>query len=618
MRRTQRRAAISVVVLAAVAAFAYGGSTASSGTKPAAPVSPPARSTAGTSAVLKLNLAGLKQVPRTKTLILTPWGMMNQFTNTDNYNTYQPAVQHIREVGNKTVYEALAYTNMNTGRVIPWLAESWSTSKNFRQITVHLRGGVKWSDGKPFTADDVKYTLEMLRDNSPDLTYSTIYKEWLRDVVVVNPLTAVIRLTKPGPRFFRDNLALGWENHQIILPAHIWKGQDPKTFKNLDIEKGWPVGTGAYKLVRLTSTQQIYDRRSDYWGSRIGFTSLPAPVRVILVPVSTDQAHAQLLISNQVDTGNPLLLATWQAARAQNPNLKSWATKGPVWGAPDSCGYVLFFNNLKAPWNDANLRLAVNYSLDRKKISQLGYGGANPSMVVPFSGYMNSAYSKTNLPKIIKSFDRDKQDFALVAKYMAAAGYSKDASGHWAKDGKVLEVPVVVPSFFSPYAAPVGAQLRAAGFDATESLDSGGQWASNLMAGQFDGLIGLVHCGSIVEPFDTLKDMHSKQSRPAGERCPYIIACSHYQNPAMDKILDQMEKIPGSPDDPKYMALAEAATKIYLRDMPEIMLLEELHVVVFNNTYWTGWPSAKNPYVAPYPPWMGFNLAMHTIKPVKK
>ena len=51
--------------------------------------------------------------------------------------------------------------------------------------------------------------------------------------------------------------------------------------------------------------------------------------------------------------------------------------------------------------------------------------------------------------------------------------------------------------------------------------------------------------------------------------------------------------------------------------MPEIMLAEELHVVVFNETYWKGWPTAEDPYVAPYPPWEAWRLIVHRLQPVQ-
>ena len=88
-------------------------------------------------------------------------------------------------------------------------------------------------------------------------------------------------------------------------------------------------------------------------------------------------------------------------------------------------------------------------------------------------------------------------------------------------------------------------------------------------------------------------------------------------NTEYDKLIDKMEAVPGSPDDKQYMDLATQALEIYLRDMPEIMLLEELWVTTFNNTYWTGWPNAKDPYVAPYPCWEAWNLVIHKVQPAQ-
>jgi len=80
-----------------------------------------------------------------------------------------------------------------------------------------------------------------------------------------------------------------------------------------------------------------------------------------------------------------------------------------------------------------------------------------------------------------------------------------------------------------------------------------------------------------------------------------------------------MEVISANPD-PKsaYMLDAAAALDIVLRDLPQIEILEELHVVTFNDTYWTGWPTAADPYVAPYTPWEAFNLVIHHLKPAQQ
>jgi len=558
-------------------------------------------------------------VPRNETLVLTPWGdQPAQLANVDNWNPYLTSVTHQRDAMQFTVNEALFYTNLTDGKLIPWQAESFDLSPDFLTATIHLRKGVTWQDGQPFTSDDVKFTLEALRDAPPEINGSSDYKEYVKDVDATDPLTAVIHFTKPAPRWVRDHLALGHENHYPILPKHIWQGQDIKGFTNYDLAKGLPMGTGAYKLVSSTSQQEVFDRDDNWWGAKSGFMALPAPKRIVIVPVASDDAMGQLQIANQVDGGRQLLVGTFEAAQAQNPKLSSWNTQGPVWGAPDGCDYSLVFNNLKAPWNDVNLHWAVDRAIDRAKLSDIGYEGSDHPVSFAFSGYMAGTYLKPDSPlqKVIDKYKVDHQDLAEVATYMQKAGYAKGADGFWAKDGKTLEFKVRVPAFIQPIQAPLTQQLKDAGFDAIQApVDD--SWLPDITNGNFDTMV-FVHCGSLSEPVETLKDYHSKYSRPLGTAVPYTVAGSRYSNADYDKLIDAMLAVPANPDPTSdYMKNATAALDIALRDLPQIDMLEEFHVVTFNNTYWTGWPSAANSYVAPYTPWEAFNVVIHSLKPAK-
>lgn len=563
----------------------------------------------------------LAEVPRNETFVFSPWGFVTELPNVDNWNVYNqgPAFNNQREMGVKGILEALFYTNLNTGELIPWQGESFTYNDDFTEITLKLRDGVTWCDGVQMTSDDVKYTLEALRDvNDPAITYSTIYKEWLKEVEVVDPLTSIIKLTKPGPRFFRDNLALGHENHQVILPKHIWQDKDFKEFKFYDLAQGWPCGTGPYKIVKSDAQQMVADRLDTWWGvGKIpGIDRMPNPKRLILIPVADDAAMSNLHITNQVDTGNPLQPGTFVASQGQNPNLRSWHNEGPVWGAPDGCGYNFLFNNMKEPWSDVNIRLAVNYAIDRQMISDIGYEGANYPMVLPFSAYMAPQWVPGRIQELLDKYDRDNPSQEKVDEYMTAAGYAKDASGKWAKDGQVLTVPVFGPSFFQPSFPIIQKNLQDAGFESTLEVDPANEWVNRFLPGDHDTLV-LVHCGSLSEPFDTLKDLHTKFTAPIDTNLPgSVIQGQRYSNPELDAILDQMEAIPAdNAQDSKYMDLAVQAVDIYLRDMPEIMLTEELHVVTFNQTYWTGWPTEDDPYVAPYPCWEAINLVVHRLEP---
>ena len=121
----------------------------------------------------------------------------------------------------------------------------------------------------------------------------------------------------------------------------------------------------------------------------------------------------------------------------------------------------------------------------------------------------------------------------------------------------------------------------------------------SLLSGEWD-IYNEVHCGSLTDPFETLNDFHSKWSRPEGEPQPYRHATSRYDNPEYDAIIDEMEAMAPSPDDPAYIELVRAAVEIFLRDVPEIVWGEERHAVTFNETYWTGWATEENPIAGPF------------------
>jgi peptide/nickel transport system substrate-binding protein len=218
------------------------------------------------------------------------------------------------------------------------------------------------------------------------------------------------------------------------------------------------------------------------------------------------------------------------------------------------------------------------------------------------------------LQAVLDKYDLDNPSQEKVDEYMGKSGYAKDANGLWAKDGTVLTVNVRTPAFIQPTLAPLTQQLKEAGFDAVQApVDD--TWLPDMQNGNFDTMI-FVHCGSLSEPLETLQHYHSKFSRPLGEIVPNLVAGSRYSNPEYDAIIDRMDAVTADTNpDSQYMKDAVAALDMALRDLPQIDMLEEFHVVTFNTTYWTGWPSSADPYVAPYTPWEAFNLVVHNLKP---
>ena len=380
----------------------------------------------------------LRDVPRNRTLVITHWSdsYRTQHDNVENFNWWLPGNSHARHASEKGLIEFLFYTNLNEGNIIPWLGESFEYNDSLDAVDVKIREGAKWSDGVPFTAHDVKFTIDMVIAN-PELNRSALWGDQIDNVVVHDDLNLTINLTRPDPRFFQVQFGFGWENHTPIVPKHVWENEDPTTFNNYDPAKGWPLGTGAFRLSLSTPEVQIYDRRDDWWASEVGFSNPPMVERIQYIPVSDDIVASQLYINNQLDIGPPLLKRTFESAKAFNPALRSWNFEGPVWGAPDGCNFVLILNNQKKHFQNVDVRWAINHAINRNEITELAYAGGVPPVAVPISSYGVKQYLPL-MQDIIDKYNPNDPDPAKVEARMTSAGYSKDSEGYWNKDGSAL------------------------------------------------------------------------------------------------------------------------------------------------------------------------------------
>ena len=593
---------------AATAATAPAAATATT-----APAAAPATATKAAAAVAPG--APKKEVARKDTLYYS--GGATEIGNPLNFNVYAiGGLGNVRGILDRTVFEFLHLYNHNDGSEIPWLAESYKVSDDFKSVDVTIRKGVTWTDGKPFISDDVKYTLETLRDTAA-LTFSSDMKEWVKDVTVKDDLHFTINLNKPNPRFFYFYFVENSEIQIAIMPKHIWTGQDWTTFTFYDPAKGWPVGTGAWKLVESTAQGQFYDRDDNWWGAKTGFQKPSAVTRIGYIPTGNADATTARFINNEVDADITLTAGVFTTAIAQNPKIQAWFPKGPVWGAPDACMFTLGLNTQWGPMADVHVRRAVQAAINRQKMVDLAYEGSTVPLVVPFSTFGGLVPYTKLVDDIVAKYKPDNADPNLVASEMKLAGYAKDADGMWTKGGKKLTTPLWVASWLGPMGPVLEKQLRDAGFDVTMKINEtdGTPFFNAVQSGQADMWV-IVHCGSSREPWGTLQHYHSKFNSPAqGTKDPYIWANSQYKNPDYDAIINKMDSVLPSPTDKNYTDLVRQAIDIYLRDVVEITLSEESWLRCYNSTYWTGWPNSANPYVAPYSIWASFLLAQLKIQP---
>ena len=511
----------------------------------------------------------------------------------------------------QSVIESLYYLNYESGQVIPWLAESHQFNADFTQVDIKLRQGVEWSDGQPFTAEDVAYTINMLRDN-PTLDYGPQMQQYVKEATAPDRLTARIVLKTSYPRFVFNNFSVHIWGAVRILPKHIWSGQNPMTFTNFDLAKGWPVFTGPYRMVKASSNEFVYDRRDDWWGAKTGFKPLPAPERIVFLEAGADDKKAAALEANDVDGQPSLTISSFGKVKERNAKAIAWLDQAPyAW--IDPCPGTLGFQTETPPWDNVDLRWAVSLGLDRKKYADaVGFGTGLPARYnFPFYAPLEALLNENN--DLFEKYNTLEYNPQKAMQRIEKAGYTKGGNGIYQKDGKPLQANLLVPveSLNLPGISLIATNLKAIGIDASPQGLASTQWTDKRNRSNFEIETGQVACGSVVDPFAELNLFHSQWVKPIGEiRSSNFVG---YKNPEYDTVVDKIRLL--QPGDAAIKPLFRQALEMRLRDLPHFAIAQQYRVVPFSSKYWTNWPSAQNNYIHPPNWWMTTLLAITSLKP---
>jgi peptide/nickel transport system substrate-binding protein len=520
-----------------------------------------------------------------------------QIPDPTNLNLYAGASRSDTGL-HQVVYEYLFYNNLQTGEFTPWLAESYEYNDDYSALTVHLRDGVTWSDGEPFTSDDIKFTYDLLRAN-PAMEWATNANEAVSSIDTPDPLTAVFNLTTPSPRFhlYREAFpAVQIWGGLTILPKHIWESVgDPLAFKNSD-----PIGTGPYVLEDASQNGLTYRLDPDYWGTTV-FGHTPGPEVVQFEYLGDEQTVALALASNELDVATIGILSagTFQQIAGENPAISAWTADLPyAWADP--CPRALMIQNAHPPLDNPDVRYAISSLIDRDAIVQLAYEG----ITVPAEGiwpnydanqpYMDAVADLYAEHPIDYDPDRAAELFAKAGVDPSDLTLRYTVSSDSVEDVKVSQV--------------IADQLRAAGIDVQVEQMTAQAREPLLLTGDYDISFQAFCPGYITENLDLF---NVKNFVPLGENAPWYERNSfRYNSPEFSAIVDQMLAIP--PDDQEALIpLFHDAMAIWLPDMPVIPLVQAPALVPFNSTYWSGWPTATDPWNMPVSWWANFNLVLN-------
>lgn len=515
-------------------------------------------------------------VPAMSDIVLNVTPASGSFTTfTYNFNPFSANNLFPTQFG---IYENLMILNHITGEIVPWLATSFEWSSDFKDLTFHLREGVKWSDGTDFTADDVVFTFNELKTVSGLAGYGLVAVQEggpVGSVEATDANTVVFHF----PEVFTPSLYDIIE--QPITPKHIWENiADPVTETNLK-----PVGTGPYTEIVMMQ-DQVYevDRNPYYWQ--------PLYVKGLRMPAySGNDAAATMLVNGDTDWTGQFFPNVQQAVLDNNPNAHCW------WPLVTS-DQMFMVNGTMAPFDDPVVRKAISMAFDREQLIQIAVQGASePGDVTGLSGGYTAW--KPSDPRSLGTWT--DYDPAKANQTLDDAGYTKGADGvRLNKDGTPWDVELLMINGFSDWLAvapTLKTELEAIGFKITiNNYDvpvAFGMW--------FDGTfqMSLWFGANASTPYTYYRNMMSSATyKPVGEATGMGQNMWRIVVPEADPVLADFA---GTGDVDQQKADALTLEQLFADNAPVIPMWHAPTFYCYSDAKVDGWASADNPFARIFP-----------------
>jgi ABC-type transport system substrate-binding protein len=514
----------------------------------------------------------------------------------DNFNPFgTTSIGYVTHAVNLYYEPLMVFNTQNpTQAPVPELATADSWSPDGKTLTISLRSGVKWSDGKAFSSADVAYTFNLIKNNSALNANWTIPVP--DSVTAPNATTAVLTFSAP-------ELASAYYILQTpIVPQHIYQNaSNPATYKDAN-----PVSDGPYVLDKFSSTGYTMKLNPNYYDkSSIKVSELSFPAysnNANLLPPCSD---------GTIDWCGISITGVSQNYLSKNKDNGLWESSAPYFSDNNVVG--LFFNTTKAPLNDPAVRQAVSYGINRQQLSTDGESNNEPP--VTSSAGMLSA-QQSYLPSSLANDLPATGSSSKVSSILTADGYSQ-VGGKWQKNGQQITFSIEDPVSYTDYytdAQLIVRQLNALGFNASVKGDAGTNgpniWTGDLNNGSFDAAI---HWGAQgLTPYFTYNNwMNYTLSAPIGQTAGANYG--RFNNAQAQAALTAYATATST--DAQNAAIATLAN-IESTQVPVAPLLQGASWAEFSSRDYTGWPSSSNAYSDPGPNIPEVLVVLQQLKPV--
>lgn len=573
-------------------------------------------------------------LPRAETLYVAgrQWGEPTSF-NPVVSNPAWPVTQ------SNLMYESLAVFNPMTGEIVPLLAESLERFDD--RIDVTVNAGARWSDGKPITGWDVKYSFD-LGEHHKSLPMAPVWKH-LTGIQLLDaagkPVADTPSETRDYPRRVRFLLdtkklnPLGVLDALVdtrIIPRHVFEPLakqlgSVEALTNLKFDQS-PVVSGPYQLKLYGSEKIVTERRPDYWGNQALFGGkLPAPKYVVHPIYKANDHFSVALQQGRLDMSSTFVPRIWRKARK---GVGTWYDQAPYFAATSLP--MLIINVKHGVLGDVALRramaAAINYT-DIRELAASGYSEPlQPGLILPF-GLEQKYYAAEDVERYGVTYDP-----AHARQMLAEAGYTSVYSASHelleTRDKNGQRVPTIFiksPTGWSDWESIVKLvvrDLRQVGIDARERfIDSNIFWNAGF-TGDFDLIMNTpATYPAPSKPWSRFETvLTTRDFAPQGEKIYKNVGRFNDPNAPgyIARIDDLLSTIPTLKDEAALTRAYRELNVLFMQQQPTIPLMYRPDVFYeYSTRHWTNYPTAKNPYLPQQMPGerLGTRMLWH-IQPV--
>ncbi|MGZ6316073.1 MAG: ABC transporter substrate-binding protein, partial [Anaerolineales bacterium] len=476
-----------------------------------------------------------------------------------------------------TIFEPMMIFNKATGELVPWLATGYTWNSDNTQLTFKLHPDVLWSDGTPFSARDVVYTFDLLRDNPALLNnIGSILTDDIESWSAPDDSKVVFKFK------IVHTPALYLLANQLIVPQHIWKDvKDPVTFTNEN-----PVGTGPF--TEVTKFQdQIYqiEKNPHYW--QVGKPYFQG----LRFPAYPGNDEANLALANgELDWAGNFVPDIEKTFVAKNPSDFHYYFLG-------GDGVLLYVNPSIKPFDKADVRKAISMGIDRKMVVNV----AEFDYIPPLDATgLSEEFKNWKNPAAVAAGTWTNYDPATANAMLDKAGLKKGADGiRIGPDGKPMKYALLSPNGWTDWNSAcqvISQNMKDLGIEVTLDTPEQNTWQEEVFQGNFQWTLGWSSGGAT--PYEFYRGQMSKLTvLPIGTDANEN--WNRFVDPAADKLIEQFGQ---TSDAAAQKDIMNQLQTIFVNDAPALPLFPGPDWYEYVTTRFTGFPTQENAY-APGPPW---------------